>query len=109
MLIINCMKLILSFWKLGTPLSYIISLIFFGATLIQLFIFCKIEKAMVVSSDICGYCRVVPSDSMDYCGCYEHGQKCRWVSSHRSDGDYIFNDYRLGLCTWSSNTQIYDS
>lgn len=44
MLIINCLKLIFSFWKFGTPLSYIISLIFFGATIIQLFLFCKLKK-----------------------------------------------------------------
>ena len=44
MLIIDCLKLIFLFWRVGTPLSYVIPIIFVGTTLVQLFLLCKLKK-----------------------------------------------------------------
>ncbi len=54
MIIINSLKLIFSFWKTGAPLSYIVPIVLLGATIIQLFLLCKLKKQWLVLAIFAG-------------------------------------------------------
>jgi len=54
MLIINSLKLIFSFWKLGAPVSYIIPVALIGTVIIQVFLLSKLKKHWLVLAIFAG-------------------------------------------------------